>query len=105
MASDAGMTVVNARVSGTSLERARGVLAAAGLTVSQAIRDLVDQIAESGEVPRFVGRRPHDGELNLAALTARAEELTRRELHEADAWGSVERDDDLLSQERVSRFG
>ena len=92
--------IANGRVDQTMLSQASYILEVQGLTVSQAIRELINHIALTGEVPQYAkeaGQR--DRAQATAELTAFLESLP---MPGREAGVS---DEELLAQEREARFG
>ena len=92
--------IANGRVDQAMLSQASYILGLQGLTVSQAIRELINHIALTGEVPRYAEESTRRDRVQATIeLTEFLESLPKpgRELSVSD--------EELLGEERMARFG
>ena len=92
--------IVNGRVDSDTMSQATRVLEAFGTSASQVIRNLMEFIAKTGCVPEYASSQP------VASRTAGVQELTRfLETRPMPGWVEGVSDEEILSQERMTRYG
>ncbi len=97
------MTVVNARVEAEDVRRARRVLKREGLTMSWAVRVVIEYIARTGQLPSLVTNEVEGDASRIAQETTDFfESLPFGE--PPSRWGDVALDRQLIDEERMSRF-
>ena len=92
--------IANGRVDQAMLAQASYILGLQGLTVSQAIRELINYIALTGEVPRYAEESSkRDRVQSMIELTEFLESLPMPGREPGMS------DEELLGEERMARFG
>ena len=98
------MTVVNARVEAADVKAARRVLDREGLTLSWAIRTVIEYIARTDGLPPLVLDEAENNPVAVARETTDFfESLPFAE--PPAGWGDVTLDRQLIDEERMRHFG
>lgn len=98
------MTVINARVEDANVKAARRVLDREGLTLSWAVRTVIEYIARTGELPPFVIDESESDPVAVARETTIFFESLPF-VEPPAGWGDVALDRQLIDEERMRRFG
>ncbi len=98
------MTVINARVEAEDVRAARRVLDREGLTMSWAIRTVIEYMARTGELPPLTMNEDEGQSARIARETTDFFEALP--LGEPPVgWGDVTLDRRLIDEEREARLG
>lgn len=103
MADAVQMKMVNGRVSAQSADKAAKVLGREGLTVSAFIRNSLEHVARTGEVPEC-GRPESRGAIDRKRLGELVKALERKPMPGKRAYADVG-EDELVERLRMERYG
>ena len=95
--------VVNSRVSVQDRDATSRILSRAGITMSEAIRAFVQRIAATGEIPDYVTSQADGG--RDARVAAASAFLSRVESLPTPGYDPDVSDEEIVSRERMRRFG